>query len=121
MNKCCALILLLLVTSLTLACGSSNRQLRSITIAQTANGQQIEFVATANFSSSPEFQAHTTTPKGVALANKRPSGSGEGAVRHHDPYSDHQLIPTSGAARTDDVRGVDKPRAPKDAAISDRR
>lgn len=47
-----ALILLLPATSLTLACGSS-RQLHSITITQTANGQQIEFVATGNFSSSP--------------------------------------------------------------------
>jgi hypothetical protein len=52
MNKFCALILLLPTTSLTLACGSG-RQLQSITIAQTANGQQIEFVATGNFSSSP--------------------------------------------------------------------
>jgi hypothetical protein len=52
-NKYCALILLP-VTSLTLACGSSSsRQLQSITIAQTANGEQIEFVATGNFSSSP--------------------------------------------------------------------
>jgi len=58
MNKYCALILLLPVTSLTLACGSSsNRQLQSITITQTANGQQIEFVATGYFCSSP-----TTVP-----------------------------------------------------------
>jgi hypothetical protein len=53
MNRFCALILLLSVTSLTLACGSSGRQLQSITITQTANGQEIEFVATGNFSSSP--------------------------------------------------------------------
>ena len=53
MNRFCALILLLPVTSLTLACGSSNRRLQSITMTQTANGQQIEFVATGNFSSSP--------------------------------------------------------------------
>jgi hypothetical protein len=52
MNRFCDLILLLLVTSLTVACGSS-RQLQSITITQTANGQRIEFVATGNFSSSP--------------------------------------------------------------------
>lgn len=60
MNKYCVLILLLPVTSLTLACGSggSNRQLQSISIAQKANGQQIEFVATGNFSSSPA----TVTP-----------------------------------------------------------
>jgi hypothetical protein len=55
MNRFCAVNLLLFVTSLTLACGSngSSRQLQSITIAQTANGQQIKFVATGNFSSSP--------------------------------------------------------------------
>jgi hypothetical protein len=52
MNRLCALILLL-VTSMTLACGSSNRQLQSIDMSQTANGQQIEFVAAGNFSSSP--------------------------------------------------------------------
>ena len=56
MNRLSAFILLLLVNFLTLSCGSgrdSNRQLESITITQTANGQQIEFVATGNFSSSP--------------------------------------------------------------------
>jgi hypothetical protein len=54
MNKYCALILLLPVTSLTLACcSSSSRQLQSITITQTANGEQIEFVATGKFSGSP--------------------------------------------------------------------
>jgi len=61
MNRLRALILLLPVTSLTLSCGSgseSNRQLQSITIAQTANGQQIEFVATGHFSSPPA----TVTP-----------------------------------------------------------
>jgi hypothetical protein len=56
MNKYCALLLLLPVTSLTLACGNGSdpgRQLQSITITQTANGQQIEFVATGHFSSPP--------------------------------------------------------------------
>jgi hypothetical protein len=53
MNRFCALIILLPVTSLTLACGSSNRRLQSIAMTRTANGQQIEFVATGNFSSSP--------------------------------------------------------------------
>jgi hypothetical protein len=54
MNRFRATILPL-VSSLTLACGGSgsSRQLQSITIAQTANGQQIKFVATGNFSSSP--------------------------------------------------------------------
>ncbi len=49
MNRPCAVTLLLLVTSLTLACGS-RRQLQSITIAQNANG---EFVAAGNFSGPP--------------------------------------------------------------------
>jgi hypothetical protein len=56
MNRLSAFILLLLVNFLTLSCGSgrdSNRQLESITITQTANGQQIEFVATGHFSSPP--------------------------------------------------------------------
>jgi hypothetical protein len=55
MNRLCAVVPLLLLTSLSLACGSSgsSRQLQSITIAQTAKGQQIEFIATGNFSSSP--------------------------------------------------------------------
>jgi hypothetical protein len=56
MNRLCTLILLLLVTSLTLSCGSasdSNRELQSITIAQTTNGKQIEFVATGHFSKPP--------------------------------------------------------------------
>jgi hypothetical protein len=57
MNRVWALILLLSLTSLVLACGSSsNRQLQSITISSTrsvANGQQIEFVATGTFSAPP--------------------------------------------------------------------
>jgi len=55
-NRFWALILLLPVTCLTLACGSgsgSSRQLQSITITETTNGSQIEFFATGNFSSSP--------------------------------------------------------------------
>jgi hypothetical protein len=53
MNRLRALILLLPVVTLTLACGSSNRQLQSITMTRTANGQRTEFVATGNFSSPP--------------------------------------------------------------------
>src|ERR1700691_2464852 len=61
MNNYYALLLLLLVTSLTLACSNGSdpgRQLQSITVTQTANGQQIEFVATGHFSSPPA----TVTP-----------------------------------------------------------
>lgn len=54
MHKVEVLLLLLVVAPLTLSCGSgSNRQLQSITVTQTANGQQVEFVATGNFSSAP--------------------------------------------------------------------
>ena len=53
MNRFWRFILLLCVTSLTLACGSSNRQLQSITIDEVANGQQIQSTATGTFSASP--------------------------------------------------------------------
>ena len=60
-----ALIPVLALACLALSCGSNsvsnsgtNRQLQSITITQTASGQQFEFVATGNFSSSPT----TVTP-----------------------------------------------------------
>ena len=55
MNRYGVLALLLLVTLLTLACGSSNntRQLQSITISATTNGAQIQFVATGAFSAPP--------------------------------------------------------------------
>lgn len=56
MNRFLAFILLLFVTSLALSCGSSGtggtsgRELQSITISQTSNGNQIQFVATGTFS-----------------------------------------------------------------------
>jgi hypothetical protein len=57
MNRFWVLLLLLLlllpVTSLILGCGSSGRQLQSITIHSVANGQQIQFVAAGTFSASP--------------------------------------------------------------------
>lgn len=61
MNKFFAFILLLLATSLALSCGSSGRQLQSITIMQlheTGNGDQLELVATGTFSVPPT----TVTP-----------------------------------------------------------
>jgi hypothetical protein len=61
MRKYWALPLVLAVTCFTLSCGSS-RHLQSISITQTANGQQIQFVATGNFSSAPI----TVTPLPVA-------------------------------------------------------
>jgi hypothetical protein len=48
---------LFLFASMTLACGSG-RQLQSISISQTVNGQQIEYVATGTFSAEPK----TVTP-----------------------------------------------------------
>jgi hypothetical protein len=58
MNRLWFLILLLPVTSLTLACGSgsssnSSRQLQAITIDEVVNGQQVQFTATGTFSASP--------------------------------------------------------------------
>jgi hypothetical protein len=54
MHKAEVFLLLLVVAPLTLSCASGNgRQLQSITVTQTANGQQIEFVATGNFSAAP--------------------------------------------------------------------
>jgi hypothetical protein len=54
---------LLVLACLTLNCGSSSgRQLKSITITQSASGQQILFAATGNFSSAPA----TVTPLAVS-------------------------------------------------------
>ena len=44
---------LLLVFLFTLSCGSSGRHLQSITVSQTVNGQQIQFVASGTFSAPP--------------------------------------------------------------------
>jgi len=61
MNRLFALILVLLATFVTLSCGGSSRQLQSITISQTVNGEQIQFVATGTFSAPPT----TVTPLSV--------------------------------------------------------
>lgn len=53
-----SLFSLAFVASIALACGGSGRQLRSISISQTANGQLITFVATGTFSAPPT----TVTP-----------------------------------------------------------
>jgi hypothetical protein len=53
MNRFFALISLLLVASFNLSCGGSGRQLQSISISQTVNGDQIQFVATGTFSAAP--------------------------------------------------------------------
>jgi hypothetical protein len=56
-------IIFLLVTSLSLSCGSgSHRQLQSITIKGVANGAQIQFTATGTFSAPPT----TVTPLPVS-------------------------------------------------------
>jgi hypothetical protein len=52
-------LLLFLLASVILACGSGNsRQLQSISISRTLNGEQIQFVATGTFSAPPT----TVTP-----------------------------------------------------------
>lgn len=53
-----ASFLLILPAFLLIACGGNSRQLQSITITRTANGQQIQFVATGTFSAPPT----TVTP-----------------------------------------------------------
>jgi hypothetical protein len=73
MNKFWAFILLLPVTCLTLACGSSTnsgRQLQSITINAVANGAQIQFVASGTFSASPT----TVSPLPVSWSFAPPPG-----------------------------------------------
>jgi len=54
MNRYRALILFFVpVSCLTLVCGSSNRQLQSITINSAVSGQRIQFTATGTFSAAP--------------------------------------------------------------------
>jgi hypothetical protein len=63
-----SVLLILVVTSLTLSCGSgSGRHLQSITLTQTAinNGQEDQFVATGTFSEPPT----TVTPLPVDWTN----------------------------------------------------
>jgi hypothetical protein len=65
MNKFWApssLLLLCFAAALAVGCGSSNRQLQSITVNAVANGSQVQFVATGNFSASPT----TVTPLPVS-------------------------------------------------------
>lgn len=54
MNRLWAPFSLVILAGLALACGSGNgRQLQSITISQTANGEQLLLVATGTFSKPP--------------------------------------------------------------------
>lgn len=65
MNKFWApssLLLLFLAACLAVGCGSSNRQLQSISINGVANSGQAQFVATGKFSASPT----TVTPLPVS-------------------------------------------------------
>ena len=61
MNKLWAPLILLVGALLALSCGGSGRQLQSLSIQQTANGQQIQFVATGAFSGP----SATVTPLAV--------------------------------------------------------
>ena len=86
MNRFWAFIILLSAASSTLACGSSSsRQLQSITMTQTAKGEQIEFVATGNFSSSP-----TTVPSIPAMWSIN--------LLAPPPRSTHSLSPSCSTA-----------------------
>jgi hypothetical protein len=58
MNKLWAPLILLVAALFALSCGVSGRQLQSLSIQQTTNGQQIQFVATGTFSGPPA----TVTP-----------------------------------------------------------
>ena len=53
MTRFSTFVLILLATSLTVACGSSTRQLQSIAIHATVNGEQIQFTASGTFSAPP--------------------------------------------------------------------
>jgi hypothetical protein len=53
MTKFFSLVVSPLAVSLTLSCGSSSRQLRSIAISRTTIGDHIQFVATGTFSAAP--------------------------------------------------------------------
>ena len=68
-KQVCTVMFLLLVTCLTVACGS-NRQLRSITINAAVNGEQIQFTATGTFSASPT----SVTPLPVSWSYAPPPG-----------------------------------------------
>jgi hypothetical protein len=64
-----SVLLLLVALAVTLSCGNAGagmagtgRQLQSITITQTTNGQQIQFLATGTFSAPPT----TVSPLPVA-------------------------------------------------------
>jgi hypothetical protein len=73
MNRFRALILLVPVTSLTLACGSGsdpNRQLQSIAINSVVTRQQIQFVATGTYSAPPT----TVSPLPVSWSYAPPPG-----------------------------------------------
>lgn len=65
MQKMWCSSLLCPVVLLAVSCGGSGRQLQSISINQTAVGNQIQFVATGSFSATP----HTVTPLAVTWSN----------------------------------------------------
>jgi hypothetical protein len=58
MNKTWGFPFLLFAAFLALSCGNSGRQLQSVAINHTVNGNQYQFVATGNYSKAPS----TVTP-----------------------------------------------------------
>jgi len=80
MTELRALIVLLLTISLTLSCGSpsssaSGRQLKSISISQTANGGEAQFVATGTFSAPPMTVTPLPVMWGLQLYAPPPPGN----------------------------------------------
>ena len=71
-----SVLLLLVGGSLAISCGNgSGRQLQSITVAQTVNGEQIEFVATGHFSEAPTAVSPLPVSWGVGPFAPPPPGN----------------------------------------------
>jgi hypothetical protein len=76
MNRCLAAVTVLFVSLASLSCGSSHRQLQSITIKATfVNGSQFRLVATGNYSAAPltvmplpVFWSETPPPPNYSLS-----------------------------------------------------
>jgi len=77
MHRASVLLLLVLASfAPSLSCGSgSGRQLQSITITQTVNGEQIQFTATGTFSAAPTTVTPLPVTWGAGLFAPPPPGN----------------------------------------------
>ena len=77
MPKSSFLLALLVAAYFALSCGSGNsgRQLKSITITQTANGNQIQFIATGKYSAPPTTMTPLPASWGVGPFAPPPAGN----------------------------------------------